>query len=82
MARYSNEFKERAVARLLPPERAEISRVSQEIGRRRRHFFTIAAVCINLWTTVRPMRSASGRGMGSLRQRPDGSPCPPAAPKN
>ena len=32
MARYSNEFKERAVARLLPPESAEISRVSQEIG--------------------------------------------------
>ena len=31
MARYSNEFKERAVARLLPPESAEISRVSQEI---------------------------------------------------
>ena len=32
MARYSNEFKERAVARLLPPESADISRVSQEIG--------------------------------------------------
>ena len=32
MARYSSEFKERAVARLLPPERAESSRVSQEIG--------------------------------------------------
>ena len=32
MARYGNEFKERAVARLLPPESAEISRVSQEIG--------------------------------------------------
>ena len=32
MARYSSEFKERAVARLLPPESAEISRVSQEIG--------------------------------------------------
>ena len=32
MARYSNEFKERAVARLLPPESAEISRLSQEIG--------------------------------------------------
>ena len=32
MARYSNEFKERAVARLLPPERAEVSQVSQEIG--------------------------------------------------
>lgn len=32
MARYSNEFKERAVARLLPPESAEITRVSQEIG--------------------------------------------------
>ena len=32
MARYSNEFKERAVARLLPPESAEVSRVSQEIG--------------------------------------------------
>ncbi len=32
MARYSNEFKERAVARLLPPESAQVSRVSQEIG--------------------------------------------------
>ena len=32
MARYSNEFKERVVARLLPPESAEVSRVSQEIG--------------------------------------------------
>ena len=32
MARYGNEFKEGAVARLLPPESAEISRVSQEIG--------------------------------------------------
>ena len=32
MARYSNEFKERAVARLLPPESADLSRVSQEIG--------------------------------------------------
>ena len=32
MARYSDEFKERAVVRLLPPESAEISRVSQEIG--------------------------------------------------
>ena len=31
VARYSNGFKERAVARLLPPESAEISRVSQEI---------------------------------------------------
>ena len=32
MARYSNEFKERAVARLVPPESAEITRLSQEIG--------------------------------------------------
>jgi transposase len=32
VARYSNEFKERAVARLLPPESAEISAVSQELG--------------------------------------------------
>jgi hypothetical protein len=32
MARYSNEFKERAVARLLPPESAEISAVSLELG--------------------------------------------------
>ncbi len=32
MARYSNEFKERAVARLLPPESADTSRLSQEIG--------------------------------------------------
>ena len=32
MARYGNEFRERAVARLLPPESAEVSQVSQEIG--------------------------------------------------
>src|SRR5438876_1223439 len=32
MARYSNEFKARAVARLLPPEGAPIPRISQEIG--------------------------------------------------
>ncbi len=32
MARYSDEFKARAVARLLPPESAAIPRVSQEIG--------------------------------------------------
>jgi hypothetical protein len=32
MARYGNKFKERAVARLLPPESADISRVSQELG--------------------------------------------------
>ena len=32
MARYSNEYKARAVARLLPPESAEISGVSQELG--------------------------------------------------
>ena len=32
MARYSNEFKERAVARLVPPESAEVSQGPQEIG--------------------------------------------------
>jgi len=32
VARYSNEYKERAVARLLPPESAEISALSQELG--------------------------------------------------
>ena len=32
MARYSQEFKERAVARLLPPESAPIAALSQEIG--------------------------------------------------
>ena len=32
MARYSNESKARAVARLLPPESAPIPRISQEIG--------------------------------------------------
>ena len=31
VARYSNEFRERTVARLLPPDRAELSRVSQKI---------------------------------------------------
>ncbi|MGH8291623.1 MAG: transposase [Steroidobacteraceae bacterium] len=32
MVRYSDEFKERAVARLLPPEGAKISGLSQERG--------------------------------------------------
>lgn len=32
MARYGQAFKDRAVARLLPPESAEIDRVSREIG--------------------------------------------------
>jgi transposase-like protein len=32
MARYGKEFKERAVARLLPPESAEIGSVSLELG--------------------------------------------------
>ena len=32
MARYGKEFKDRAVARLLPPESAAITVVSQEIG--------------------------------------------------
>jgi DNA-binding transcriptional MerR regulator len=32
MARFGKKFKERAVARLLPPESADISRVSQELG--------------------------------------------------
>lgn len=32
MARYSQEFKERAVARLLPPESSPIEMVSREIG--------------------------------------------------
>lgn len=32
MGRYSQEFKDRAVARLLPPESAPVQSVSQEIG--------------------------------------------------
>jgi transposase len=32
MARYGKRFKERAVARLLPPESADLSRLSREIG--------------------------------------------------
>jgi hypothetical protein len=32
MARYGKVFKERAVARLLPPESAPVERVSQELG--------------------------------------------------
>lgn len=32
MARYGQVFKERAVARLLPPESAPIQQVSQELG--------------------------------------------------
>ena len=32
MARYGQAFKERAVARLLPPESAPIQQISQELG--------------------------------------------------
>lgn len=32
MARYSNTFKDRAVARLMPPESASVQQVSQELG--------------------------------------------------
>ena len=32
MARYGKKFKERAVARLLPPESSDLSRVSREMG--------------------------------------------------
>ena len=32
MGRYSQDYKDRAVARLLPPENAPIARVSRELG--------------------------------------------------
>ena len=32
MARYGQAFKDRAVARLLPPESASVDEVSQEVG--------------------------------------------------
>jgi len=32
MARYGQAFKDRAVARLLPPESAALERVAQEVG--------------------------------------------------
>jgi transposase len=50
VARYSNEFKERAVARLVPPESAEITRLSQEIGvsvRHTRNWNPITVVTLN-----------------------------------
>jgi len=56
MARYSDDFKARAVARLLPPECAPIPRISQEIG-------------VSVATLERWMSDARWRRCRSLRRR-------------
>ena len=54
MARYSNEFKARAVARLLPPESAPILRLSQEIG--------VSVATLERWMSDALSRPAFQRG--------------------
>jgi transposase len=54
MARYSNEFKARAVARLLPPESAPIPRISQEIG--------VSVATLERWMSDSLCRAAGGGG--------------------
>jgi transposase len=53
MARYSNEFKARAVARLLPPESAPTLRLSQEIG--------VSVATLERWMSEALSRSAPER---------------------
>ena len=53
MARYGNEFRARAVARLLPPESAEVSRVTQEIG--------VSVATLERWRSDGLSRPARGR---------------------
>ena len=65
MARYGNEFKERAVARLLPPESAEISRVSQEIG--------VSVSTLERWLADALSRPASERAWTATPVSPSAS---------
>ena len=60
-ARYSNEFRERAVARRLPPESAEISRVSQEIG--------VSVATLERWRADALSRPARERALDSASAR-------------
>ncbi len=53
MARYGQTFKDRAVARLLPPESAAVEVVSREIG--------IAAQTLQRWREEAQSRPARGR---------------------
>ena len=53
MARYGDEFKDRALARLLPPETAEIARLSQEIG--------VSVATLQRWHAEAPSRPARER---------------------
>ena len=51
MARYGQAFKDRAVARLLPPESATVAKVAREVG--------VAVVTLERWRVdaqLRPMR--------------------------
>ncbi len=53
MARYGEAFRNRAVARLLPPESAQVGVVSQEIG--------VSVQTLEGWGVVAPSRPARGR---------------------
>ena len=55
MARYSKEIKERAVARLLPPESAPLAALSQEMG--------ISVATLERWHAEALSRPASGAGL-------------------
>ena len=61
MARYGEKFKQRAVARLLPPESSAISTVSQEMG--------ISVATLERWRADALGPSPLESGLG--QQRPD-----------
>ena len=58
MARYGKEYKDRVVARLLPPESAPVERVSAEVG--------VSAATLERWR-AQALESASGGGEPARR---------------
>lgn len=58
MARYGKEYKDRVVARLLPPESAPVERVSAEVG--------VSASTLERWL-AEALESASGGGEPARR---------------
>ena len=58
MARYGQDYKDRVVARLLPPESAPVERVSAEVG--------VSAATLERWR-AQALESASGGGEPARR---------------
>jgi transposase-like protein len=58
MARYGQSFKDKVVARLLPPESAPVEVVSREVG--------VAAVTLERWREDAQSRPARGRAWTAL----------------